>query len=164
MTLTGIVTGVSRQKSMLEAGILQPGDLQLGLSPYEKQILSDGDMIELSTWKQGQPFDGEIVQRGMDSLTDVLLYKTKRVFKCFSVDPNTDQETVYVEGTRFTVAGNLLTWIDGQPQPDPETFYSIKYTALFSWVCFLPPMDRYEGAVNLGQHIFLRLKHLGVKS
>lgn len=164
VSMTGIITGVERQKSLLEAGILQPGDLQLGLSPYEHIMLTDGDLIELSSWTRGQPFEGEIVQRGVDSLTDVLLYKSKQVFKCFSVDPNTDAETVYAEGTSFTVAGNLLTWVEGQPQPDPETFYSIKYAALFSWVVLRSPSDRYEQATNIGQKVYLRLRHLVLKS
>lgn len=161
--LIGIVTGVQKEKSLLEAGIALPGDLLLGLGPFEKNLLSSNDLIEMSNWKRGQPFEGELIQRSPEGPTDTLLYRAKEIFRCFSIDTNTQTETIYQNGTDFTVSGNVLTWIDGQSQPPAESIYSINYSALFSYCVFLPPQDRYEGGVNLGQKVLLRLRHLVVK-
>jgi hypothetical protein len=161
--LLGIVTDVTKQKTLLEAGIALPGDLLLGLSPFEKNLLSSNDLIEMSQWKRGQPFEGELLERSPEGPTDTLLYRAKEIFRCFSIDPNTQTETVYQHGTDFTVSGAVVTWIDGRPQPPAESIYSINYSAVVSYHVFVPPQDRLEGAVNLGQKALLRAKHVVVK-
>lgn len=155
LEIVGIVTGVTREKALLEAGVADPGDLLFGPSPFEHNILSDWDMIELQ-WKQGQPFQGELMKRGLSGPSDILDYTPKQIFSCESIEPNTQALTNYTEGVNFSVSGVTLTWTTGQPQPAPGQVYSIKYTAVFQWICFVSPFDRFEKDSNLGQRCLLR--------
>lgn len=159
--IVGIVTGIHREKSLLESGIAQPGDLVLGLSPFSPVTLSDYDLIEF-TWPEGQPFQGELVTRSADGPTDILAYKVAQMQACLSVDPETDAVTQYQEGVNFTVSGRELTWIADQPQPAADSIYSVKYMARYSWIVFISPQDRRERGVNLGAKAILRLRHLTV--
>lgn len=153
--LRGIVTGITREKVLVEAGILQPGDAILGLAPSEREMVTDWDMVEPSQWGRGQPYSGELVQRGTGA-TDVLMYKAKQVQSCTSVTPDAFAIIPYVHGVDFTVAGDVVTWLVGRPQPDIESIYSIKYTAIFSYIVFTIPQDRYDKNVSLGQKILIR--------
>lgn len=158
--LTGIVTSIHREKSLMEAGLVQPGDAVLGLSPFDRHMLSDWDMVELPFWSRGQSVWGGAIQRSVDSADDLLPHTVKDLQYCESQDPDTDEITSYTRGTDFTITGNVLTWLDGQPQPAPESYYSIRYTALLQWIIFLPPQDRYDGGVSIGQKAILRLRHI----
>lgn len=160
--IVGIVTGVTREKTLLEAGVVDVGDLLLGLSPFEHSILSDWDMIELQ-WQQGQPFQGELIKRGLSGPSDILDYPPKHIFSCESIEPNTQVLTTYTEGINFSVSGVTLTWVDGQPQPAPGQVYNIKYTAIFQWVCFVSPFDRFEQDRSLGQKCLLRKRSAVMK-
>ena len=153
-TLTAIVTGVTRDKNLLDAGVADPGDCLMGLSPRETEMLSDWDMIELQ-WEQGQPFEGDVLIRGSGA-TDVLSYPPKKIFSCVQIDATTQVLTSYVEGVNFTVAGRVLTWTVAQPQPAVGQAFSIKYSAVFQWIVFRSPFDRREQDVNLGQRVLLK--------
>lgn len=158
--MNGIITGVERYKALLESGFLEPGDLQLGLSPLEPNILSPGDMIEIN-WTHGQPYEGDVLKRGAGSNVDLLSYPPVDIFSCVSIHPTTQALTSYVSGANFTVSGRALTWISVAPSAGQN--YSIKYTALFQWIAFRPPMDRMEQNVSLGQWMFLRKRNLAIK-
>lgn len=159
--ITGLITGISRERDLLLAGIAQPGDMLLGLSPYQSDMVTDWDLFKL-TYRHGQPFQGQLVERSADGVTDNLAYAVKKILKVFSIDPNTGVETAYVEGTDFTVSENVITWL-GVNDPVPETTYSMNYMAIFDWIAFVPPTDRFEGNVNLGQKVLLRPRHIAIK-
>lgn len=161
-TLTGIITGIAREKMLLEAGIAQPGDAVLGLSPLETQMVTDWDMVEPANWTQGQPYSGELVQRGSGA-TDTLVYKAKQVLNCHSVHPTTFVITNYAVGTDFTVANDVVTWIVGRPQPAADAIYSIKYAAIFSYIVFTIPQDRYDAEISLGLKALLRPRHIAIQ-
>jgi hypothetical protein len=156
--LMGIVSGIHREKNLLVAGIAQPGDMIFSPSPLEETFLSDWDQIE-TTWEHGHPYQGDVLRRSVDGLSDTLAYKAKSIQTCFSLDPNTEAKTAYVEGTHFSVTDRTITWVSGQPQPTAGSLYSLKYTAILAWVVFVPPMDRYEGNINLGPKVLLRPRH-----
>lgn len=161
--LTGIVTQVTRDKALMESGFADPGDLKLGLSPLETNILSEWDMIELQ-WDKGQPFMGDLISRGTGSLIDVLSYPAKEIFSCTRIDATTQAIIAYASGVNFTISGRTLTWIVGQPQPAAGQVYSIKYTAIFQWIVFRSPFDRYENGTSLGQRTLLRKRALVFKA
>jgi len=66
--------------------------------------------------------------------------------------------TNFVEGTDFSISGRNLTWISSN-SPDSGQYYSIKYTAQFEYICFIPPQPRYEKGTPLSQHVLLRPRH-----
>ena len=39
----------------------------------------------------------------------------------------------------------------------------MNYMAVFDWIAFVPPSDRFEGGTNLGQKILLRPRHIAMK-
>lgn len=82
--MTALVTSINREKHLLEAGIAQPGDLVLSPSPYESQVIADWDSIEILD-DRGQVFQGELIKRGVNSLSDLLAYKVVNVLDCHSV-------------------------------------------------------------------------------
>ena len=147
----GIITDVRREKSLIEAGLLQPGDLKLGMSPLEgdDQMISPGDQVEIS-WSQGQPVESEVLTRDIELGVDRLKFPVRHVFSCLSVDSEAGTSTVYGEGVHFTVSGQLVTWIN-VVQPPPGTKYSIAYAANHRWDVFEPTQDRRETGDNLPQ-------------
>lgn len=160
--LVAIITGISREKSLLEVGIAQPGDAVMGLSPFETQMVTDWDMVEPTSWGRGQPYSGELVERQAGA-TDVLVYKAKEILNCHSVHPTTFVITNYAVGTNFSVADDQVTWIVGQPQPAVGTIYSIKYAAVFAYIAFVIPQDRYDNMDSLGGRCLLRPRHIAIQ-
>jgi hypothetical protein len=161
VSLIGLVTGVRHERDLVIAGVAAPGDCMLGLSPYETRVLGDWDCIRLS-WADGEPYDGDVLTRGIDTMADALTYDVKAVTAVFSVDPNTGAITTYVSGTDFVIAGRTLTWQAGEAMPTPGTAYTAAYRAIFEWVCFVAPLQRYERGTKLGQRALLRKRHLAL--
>jgi hypothetical protein len=149
-------------------------------------MVTDWDLVEPSSWNRGQPFGGELVERGAGA-TDTLVYKVQRVLNCSSVNPTTFEITNYVmvanpagfgeqplgEGAlaettsgaeaSFTVGDDKVTWTVGKPQPAYGTVYAIKYSAIFSYIAFVIPQDRYDNGDNLGQRVLLRPRHVAIQ-
>lgn len=159
LPMVALITSVNREKALLAAGIAQPGDLVLSPSPYEQQTISDWNAIEIAV-DDGQPFNGELIKRGVNSPSDVLAYKVKQILDCHSVNQRTQTITNYTEGTDFTIDGRTITWLTGQPQPPAESIYSIKYTAILQWVVFVGPQSRQDSDQNIGLKAILRLRHI----
>lgn len=161
--LRGIITDIHREKSLLEAGIAHSGDCVLGLGPRERIIFADWDLVEMPFWVGGSAVWGDIIRRNPEGPDDFLPHVVKTMQVCESVNPETNEVTAYTLGTHFVVSGNTLSWIDGQPQPDPDTFYVVRYTALLQWVAFLPPSDRYDAGRSIGQKVLLRKRHIALR-
>jgi len=156
--IIGMVTNISQHKELLQSGIASPGDLVF--SPNIPQTLSDYDRIQL-TWKEGIPYEGELITRSDTSDTDTANYSILDVSECITVDPVTGDVAYYVKDTDFTIEGRSITWdVVGGSEPDPGTPYSIKYSALVDWIVFAPPQPRRERGTNLGQKVLLRKKHV----
>lgn len=159
VNVIGIVTQKITDKNLIESGTVSPGDMLLGLSPLEKNVFSDWDMVELN-WKKGEPFEGELIARSSDGAVDTLQYPAKDIFDCVQINHTTQTIIHYSAGTNFTVSGRTLTWIEDEDQPNVGDIFSIKYTAIFQWVCFRGPFDRREQDINLGQKVLLKKRHL----
>jgi hypothetical protein len=139
------------------------GDLHLGLSPYDFSQISDWDMFRFLARPRGTAYDGDTRVRDSDSPSDFLTYEVKAVHTCFSVDPVSQVVVPYLEGTDFTVAGRVITWLSGRG-PAPRSKYSVKYHASFDWIAFVTPMERYDGEESIGSHALLRKRHLAAST
>jgi len=155
--LTGIITAVRFDKQQVEGGIAEPGDLYLGLSPYDASNISDYDSFRLPGWNVGHTYEGEI-QRRQQVGGDVLNYEVKKVYECYVVDQPTGIITSFTTPDDFTVTGRTLSWVTGHG-PAVDQMYSIKYNALFEWIAFVTPVQRMEQGINLGTKALLRKRH-----
>lgn len=165
-TIIGLVTGVQHQKTLLQIGVVMIGDLMLGLSPLDFTQIADWDSFKFLARDVGTPYDGDLRVRDADGPLDYLTYEAKQVYTCFSIDPVTQLETTYVQGTDFTVSGRELTWLPktggGFKGPQARQKYSVKYSAEFDWIAFVTPMTRYDGEESIGMRAILRKRHLAV--
>lgn len=161
--IVGLVTGITSQKILMESGIALPGDMLFSQRMMDPVFLTDMDMIRLSTW-DGQPYEGDVVLRG-DGATDTLVYTATDIQSVTQSNEDTGVVTTYVEGTDFTHAlrSNQLVWL-GVNDPAQNSSYAVKYLAVFDWVVFAPPNQRYERATPLGNRVLMRKKHLVARS
>lgn len=156
--IIGLVTNISQEKELLQAGIASAGDLVF--SPDLQQTLSDWDKIQL-TWSDGVPWEGQLIQRGTGT-TDEAMYNVVSVPPdgCIAVDPTTGNITTYTADVDFSYSGQTITWGLSSNQPQANAFYSLKYNAQLDWIVFTPPQPRRERGTNLGQKVILRKKHM----
>lgn len=155
--IQGLVENITQQKELLQAGIAAPGDLLL--SPELSVTLSDYDKIQL-TWKEGIPYEGQLVTRSGTSDSDKVNYSILEIPQggIILVNASTGEITQYTLNTDFTFSGKLIKWIGNSPPVG--SVYSVKYAALVDWIVFAPPQPRRERATNLGQRVILRKKHV----
>lgn len=159
--IRGLVTNISQEKNLLQAGIASPGDLVF--SPGLEYTLADNDKIQF-TWPEGIPYEGELVVRGgtrsTDINSDMLRYGLLDIGDqdCIQTNPATGVITYFKPNVDFTFNGHLVTWIGNTPARG--SVYSIKYQANIEWIAFIPPQPRRERGTNLGQKVILKKKHL----
>lgn len=161
VALRGLVTGVTgREKALIEAGVLDPEDLTLGLSPFETNRLSDYDLVRL-TWLTGFPYEGDVLVRG-DPGPDRLRFDPVSVTEVSTVDPETGTITRYESGRDYVVTGRFLAWQTGVDAVTPLVgqAYTVAYIVQPDYIVFTSPMERRPGGVNLGQLLRLRKRHL----
>lgn len=152
--IIGIVSDIKQEKELMMAGIATPGDLMF--SPDLSVTLSDYDKIQL-TWPEGLPFEGELIQKGVDKTTYGII--SVPAGGCITIDINSGSITTYQSDIDFTFNGTAINWLNGHGPADGE-IYSLKYNALIDWIVFAPPQPRRERGTNLGQRVILRKKHL----
>lgn len=153
-----MVVGMRHEKALLQAGVAQPGDMILSLSPFERNQVADWDRIRL-TWLDGQPYSGDLVIR-RDYGADRLVYDPKTIYSVTQVEPRDGAITTYREGVHFTRDGRKITWIDGQPQPNRGEVYAVSYAVTtYDWIAFVEPMARFERGTSLGTKVLLRKRH-----
>ncbi len=157
--LVGLVTGVGgREKALMEMGLVAPGDMVLGLAPGQAATLRDYDLVRL-TWDAGSPFEGDVLRRGVGP-SDRLSYEPARILDVTEVDPSTGAVTTY-PASSYSFAGRLLTWAASPAvQPAGGDTYTVAYDAVFEWVVFVSPLQRYEAGASLGQRCLLRKRHI----
>jgi len=153
--IQGLVSDVKMRKDLLDLGLAMPGDLLFSPAPGMAH-LSDYDLI-LLPWKQGVPSEGQIIQRG-GGPTDKTYYRMDWVQGVWTVDPATGGITQYVPNVDFTWQGNEITWTGNQPSQG--TYYSIQYSGMFEWICFVSPQPRIAFGRDLGQRVILRKRHV----
>lgn len=156
--IQGLVTGLSSQRMLLESGIAIPGDLIFSSEMLSSDVITDYDKIVLS-W-DGAPHEGDLLKRGEDD-TDFLIYSATDIRSVTRTDPDTGIITTYVAGTDYshTSGSDVITWLS-PTRPPTDAVYSVKYLAIFEWLCFQPPAQRYERGTPLGNRVLLRKKHM----
>lgn len=160
LTIRGLVTGITSQKMLMEAGIALPGDLVFSQEMMSPDPLTDMDMIRLAEW-DGQPYEGDIVTRGAGN-ADLLVYPATNIVSVAQSDTDLGTVTNYVEGADFTLTppSNQLVWTGVGTTPAVGSSYAVKYLALFDWIVLAPPNQRYERATPIGNRVLLRKKHI----
>ena len=154
-TIVGLITNISFDKKLLESGFFHPGDCVF--SPLTGDTVSEHDKI-IFTWPTAFGM-GDPLVRGNDAV-DTLYYEAVKSIYC------RDQDRVkYVEGTDFKFTGKQIEWQwDGKPAegkaPDTGIKYTIKYKAYIEWIVYLPPIQRVSHGEDIGDKVFLRMKHL----
>lgn len=156
--IRGLVTAISSQKMLLESGIALPGDMVFSEEFMPAAPFSDFDMIRLSL-RKGQPFEGELVTR-RSNITDELTYTATQVTDVYQNDPVSGVTKTYDPKTDYTFAAltNSILWGAGA-QPAPGSIYGVKYYAIFDWIVFTPPNDRFERGTPMGNRVLLRKRH-----
>ena len=158
-SMTALVTGIQTQKAWLATGMFLPSDLLIGFSPYERTPVSDWDIFRLP-WSTGLAYEGDLRVRNPDpEEPDFLSYEVQAVHGCFAIDPQDQVVAEYVLGTDFTITGRSLTWLPSKG-PEPRQKYSLKYHAIFDWVAFVSPMQRFDAHTDIGPRAMLRKYHM----
>lgn len=153
--ITGLVTGISNRKDLLETGLFLPGDCIF--SPLSGEPIAEMDKI-VFTWPLPHG-TGDALVRG-DEDTDTLYYEAVKAIFC--IDEN---RTVYKEGRDFRFVGRTIEWQwEGKPvdgiAPAAGKRYTVKYQAFLEWIAFFPPDHRISHGEDIGAKVFLRRKHL----
>jgi hypothetical protein len=156
----GLVGSISSQKMLLESGIALPGDMVFSETFMPREVFSDFDMVRL-TLQKGQPYEGDIIERG-PGITDDLTYNATQVIDVYQNDPVAGITRSYIENEdyTFTRGTQTIVWQASVRQPAPGSKYGVKYYAIFDWVVFAPPNDRFERGTPLGNRVLLRKKHV----
>lgn len=153
-TVKGLIAGISAQdKALLTAGIAMPGDMTFSPDLRSRVSIHDYDMIRLG---YGQPFEGEIVTRGQDTLSYAPANLTDVEFH----NPVSGAVTRYTAPADFTVSGRQIAWVSGRG-PAHGQRYSVRYYARYDWVVYPGvTLQREQRGTNLGQRVLLRKRHL----
>jgi hypothetical protein len=159
--ILGIVASVNSSKMLMDSGMVIPGDLVFSQQMMTPTPITDNDMVRLTTgaW----PYEGELVVRDA-STSDLLIYSAIKVIDVLQMDPITGTTTTYARTTDWThtTGSDTINWVTtGTPSsPAAGSTYSVKYDALFDWVCFTAPAQRFERGTPLGNRVFMRKKHI----
>ena len=160
--VVALITAISEDYVRHEQGWAEPGDCVMSVKT--DVTISGGDRVTF-TW--GQPLnEGQVIVRGAGTSSentarktnlnedeDRLWYNAKNNIWC--EDENSRR---YREGSDFLLDGSkVIRWIGGQPTKHKR--YTIKYTAYFEWIAFVPPNIRRDRDRDLGTRVLLRKSH-----
>ncbi len=154
-----VLTNVKQAIQLTEQGWAIPGEDVIADFAPGASLPAYGDLIWPTKWRQGEPFEGQRLQRGTGA-TDTLWYTAATVDYCATVDPVTGIATPYGANIDFSVSGKTVTWLGTANQPTVGAIYTVRYNAQFEWVVFAPPQVRLERASSLGPRAVLRKRHL----
>jgi hypothetical protein len=144
----------------MELANMAPGDLTLSVSPRSSYIVADYDKVVLPRLEDGEPFSGELLQRGFGATIDRLRFPVVKMETVSTVDAQTFVPTFYTQGVDFTVSGDGITWLSGGANPAPGTIYSVRYRARFEWIAYAPPSSRHARGSSQGQRVLLRRRDM----
>jgi len=155
--MTGLVSGARIQRDLMEGGWLHPGDSVFSPSLHERRI-STFDKITF-TW--ASPFnEGEVLIRagGMFRPPEIPLKTDKLSFA--SANPQAtwivDEDGKDYDPATYLLEGRDIRWVgDGGPKPGKR--YTVKYEGFLEWLVFMPPDERRDRRIDLGQRVILRL-------
>lgn len=159
--IRGIVSHAMQDRTLLETGMsISADDLVWSSDPWGEGPISPYDLLVLVGDPHTWPFEGQVLTRGFGS-ADALWYTAGALVSVTSSDPSTGIITAY---TGATISGKNVDWSASANPPAAGAQYSVTYRAQYEWVCFLPPMVRYENTQSLGQKAVLRKRHIVANS
>jgi hypothetical protein len=129
---------------------------EMTLYPMPGTVVSNFDLIILPT-TVSFPIYSDVIARGSGS-TDTSDYTIAEAYGAWTVDTVTGVSTAYIAGSDFTTNGKTITWVGNQPAQGTQ--YSLRYSAQFEWVAYMPPTPRIGFSGNLGQIVQLRRRHI----
>jgi hypothetical protein len=146
-------------KAWIQNGIALPDDMMLSIAPGYARSFRDYDKV-IPSWRRGFSYAGELLRRGFKDTT--IYTPVGRIKRVAKVNPESGEETRWVEGKDFTMGGperRDVLWTAGVG-PSIDDVYSITYEPRFEFVCWNPPASRWQRGVDLGRSILLRKVHL----
>ncbi len=154
--IIGLVTGVVNKKELMASGMFLPSDCIF--SPLSDEKIGESDKITF-TW--ALPFGpGEALRRDKLEDFDRLIYAPVKGIVVYD-----ENKARYKEGVDYRFVGKTIEWewtekpVEGV-KPEGGLKYSIKYHAYMEWIAFYPPVTRISHGEDIGDKVFLRLKHL----
>ena len=156
--LLGIVSKVQPDKDLIPQGFDESATMVLTQAPDTAPRVADLDLV-VPTWPLGETYMGQLVVRGT-GVSDDLLYPPQVMEAVLQSDSATGTVTQYQEAADFTISGSAITWITGGSSPTSGSVYTVKYAPQFQFVCFIPPMPRYERGTDLGQRVLMYKRHM----
>lgn len=161
--LSYILANVSRYSTKLfltEGGVSMPGDIVVSPLAHDKVKLNEWDVVRIPDWEDGEPYEGELVERpeGTAPVVSTLAYFPKVVEYVFAVNVATNTVIYYTEGTDFAVAGFNLVWLTDTVVPG--TSVSVRYRPVMEYAIVEPPQIRLERGSSVGEYAIARRRHL----
>lgn len=157
VTTRAVLTAIRQEEDLKAWGLTETGDLICDQPPGATSF-APWDLI-LTTWTQGEPFQGERLVRGSGT-TDLLKFRAGTVYSCLQTDPATGVITPYTLNTDFTVSGKTVTWLGTANQPPAGSLYTLRYNATYEWVVLPPGLVRIERGTDLGPRTVLRKREI----
>jgi len=164
----GLVTAVNpgKDKQLIEAGYLRPGDCVFSPSLSDYGTIADFDKV---TMQFPVPLnDGTVIMRGAAHLDENAHIDT-------DLQPNEDRlwyladcaiwcedenGVAYTANEDYVFEGRKLRWVG--KSPDVGTIYTVKYMGYPEWIVFVQPFQRFDNNRNLAPKVLLRKKHVAV--
>lgn len=154
----GLVSNVTFQRDLANAGWVLPGDMTYSPSLHSR-VISDFDRITITN---PFPVDPQVIVRGEKSVLtprpkgledneDFLFFQAAEAYAIWCED---DNEVVY-QHPQFTLDGRKIIWTEGGG-PAVGVKYSIKYRGHQEFVVFATPLQEYDRSRSLGQRVLLR--------
>jgi hypothetical protein len=152
--ITGLVTGITQHKVLIDSGIFLPGDVVF--SPESGNIVTEGDKIQF-TWPE--PYgEGEILRRGQPDYENTY-YEAVKALHC-----SDEKGNIYTQDVDFRFVGKKIEWRwagkVGGTVPNLGIRYMLKYTAFLEWLAFDVPMERISHGNDMGTKVGMRKIHL----
>ena len=156
--MLGLIANMSLQKNMNQIGWIVPGDMSFSPSTPAREI-ADFDRITLTV---PTPTDSQVIMRGKVSFTsprpnslkaneDLLILEAGRP----QADLLEDEDDVSYQYGSYKLDGRKVIWTEGAG-PSVGKKYSIRYSGFIEYIAWVTPMQRFDRARKLGQHVMLR--------
>jgi len=155
--MVGVVSGARVQRDLIEAGWLHPGDAVFSPSLHVRRI-STYDKI-IFTWPA--PFnEGEVLVRGGGPTRPQAFPLNEDQLAFAAATPEgiivIDEDNRTYEAPAYELKGRSVIWVPGAGPAEGKR-YTVKYEGFLEWLVFLPPDERRDRRIDLGQRVILRL-------
>lgn len=155
----GAVTSLRQNRDWAYAGVMVTGNVALSLRP-SVDLLPDGTLVQIE-FKEGLPFEGQLVRRQTGGLQDGLFYTATHIDRILTTNPSTGAITYYAPTTDYLLSADQrhIVWQSGGNAPAVGTWYSIVYHAFYDWLIFTPGDARWQRHQQMGARYLMVKRH-----